>query len=69
MGGPGGPGQVNLAEYMSQELGDREWVGRGNFCPVSSLLPGLLNRLSLAERSRRDREGAETGQLLGLGDL
>lgn len=33
MGGPGGPGQDNLAEYMSQELGGWEWVEEREFLP------------------------------------
>ena len=55
---------VGLAKsfYLSpcfRNLGIRSRWRRGNFCLVSSLLPGLLNRLSLAKRSWRDREGAE----------
>lgn len=59
---------VGLAKPLQVHVlgtwGIRSRWRRGNFCLVSSLLPGLLNRLSLAKRSWRDRGGAERGQLL-----
>lgn len=53
MGGPGGPGQVNLAEYMSQELGDREWVEEREF------LPGFIPAPRPAELALFSREEPE----------